>query len=58
MAVYLIPVEFFGIDGAGPGLVGLVKTVEDRAAYTVSEMVSARKPILPPPSVIYIDAVL
>ena len=58
MAVCLIMVDFLGIDGARLGLAGLVKAVAERAAYTIGETVSARKPILPPPSVVYIAAAL
>ena len=46
------------IVGAGPGLEVFLKGVADRVAYTVVYTVSARKPILPPLSVVCIDAVL
>ena len=53
MAVWLMPVALGGVVGVGLGLGGL-----DRVMYTVSEMMSARKPILPPPSVICINSYL
>ena len=58
MAVCSILVEFVRIDGARLGLEGLVKDIADKVVYTVGEMVSARKPILPPSSVVCIDTVL
>ena len=58
MAVCLIPVVFVGIDGAGPGLAGLVKAVADRVAYTVSETARARKLSLLLPRVVCIDSTL
>ena len=56
MVVFFIPVDFVGIDGAGPGLASLMKAVADRVSYTVGETMSARKPIFSPLSVIFIDA--
>ena len=58
MEVCSIQVEFVGIDGASPGWAGLMKAVVERVAYTVGETVGARKPSLPPLSVVCIDAAL
>ena len=54
----MIPVEFFGINGTGPGLADLVRDVVDRVAYTVGKTMSTRKPSLPPPSVVCIKVAL
>ena len=58
MAVYLIPVVLGGIVGDVPGLGGFRKGVEERVFYTVGEAVNARKPMLPPSSIVYIDSTL
>ena len=58
MKVCSVPVEFFGIDGDGPGLAGLVKVFLERVAYTVSETVSTRKPSLPLPSAVCVNVAL